>query len=113
MSNIDLSEISSELVRSALLETIKTMTKSMDHQIEIISISKIVSSYANGILYRVSFTTKVETNSLTSSLVLKVSPQNSTSRAILFSRLIYLREIFIYDEVCDRILYQEYKISNV
>lgn len=111
MSNIELSEIPSELVRSALHETIQSLTNSANDRIEITSISEIVAYNASAIIYRVSFTTKDESSSPTSSLILKVSPQNLTRRALLYSRPCFLRDIFIHDEVCKQI-YLCLKIEN-
>lgn len=78
MSNVELSEIPSELVRLALHETIKNLTKSSNDQIKIESISKTKSNNLSGIVYRVTFTTKSQINGPSSSLILKVSPQKLT-----------------------------------
>lgn len=99
MSNIELSEIPSELVRTALHETIKNLTNSVNDQIKIRSISEIVAYNASGNIYRISFTTKDESNDSTSSLILKVTPQNLARRILLYTRPCFLREIFIHDEV--------------
>lgn len=101
MSNIELFEISSELVQSALRETIKTLTKSTIDQIKITTISSINSDNPSCNIYRISFSTNGEskTSTSSSSLILKVTAQNLTRRFLSHARPCFLREIFIYDEV--------------
>lgn len=99
MPNVELYAIPSELVRSAVHETIQTLTNSKDDQIKITSISEIVAYNASGNVYRVSFTTNGDANSSPSSLILKVSPQNMARRSLLYTRPCFLREMFIHDEV--------------
>lgn len=99
MSNIELSDISSELVRSALRETIETLTNSTNDRVKIVS--KIITDNGAAIVCRISFTTTHEDNNSTSSssLILKVTPQNSTRRMLMSTRASFLREIFMYVEV--------------
>ena len=98
MSHTELSEISSELVRSALDETIKTLTKSSNDGLAITS--EIILNNATTIVYRIHFTPTNDTNDSPSSLILKVAPQNLARRALTFAGPRFLREIFLYDEVC-------------
>lgn len=107
MAAIELFEIESELVRSALRETIKTLAKWENDQVEITSISKIVSNNVSGIVFRVSFASKSETTSSTSSLILKAAPQNSARRTLMLSREMALREIFIHNEVLQSITFSK------
>lgn len=100
MSSIEFSEISNELIRSEVHEAIKTLTKSADDQIKITSVSKINSDNPSCNIYRISFTTNAEANAPTSSsLILKMAPENLTRRFLSYTRPCLLREIFSYDEV--------------
>lgn len=99
MSTTEFTEIATELVESVLHETIKALAKFDDDQNKITSISKIISNNVCGIVFRVCYETNCETSDSTSSLILKLSPRNVTRRTLMLSREIFLREIFIHDEV--------------
>lgn len=105
MSNIELSEISSELVRLALYETIKSLaTNSTSDRVKITSVSsKVITDSAASIVCCITFTTTHETNRSTSSssLILKASIQNLKRRMLTCSRQCFVREIFVYTEVCN------------
>lgn len=113
MSNFELSEIPSELVRLALRETIENLTlNSTRDRVKITSVSsKVITDSGAGIVCCISFTTTHETNrstSSSSSLILKVSSQNLTRRMFMLSRQCFVREIFVYTEVCNH-----FSIQNV
>lgn len=101
MFKTELTDISSELIRSVLHETIENELESKNFLTKISSASKSGSSNFIGIVYRVVFK-KVEESKNDddeSSLILKVSPQNEARRSQFQTRECFLREIFIYDQV--------------
>lgn len=107
MSNIELSDISGELVRSALHETIRTLTNSTSDRVKIVS--KVITDNGSAIVCRVSFTTAHESKGSPASLILKVSSRNVARRMLMFTRQCFLREIFMYDEVCNQSKYNLYQ----
>lgn len=100
MSNSELSEIASELVQTTLRDAIKTLAKtSSNDRIEITSVSPIKGDNPSCNIYRIAFTINDESNTSTSSLIIKVAPQNLVRRTLTYSRPCFLREIFMHDEV--------------
>lgn len=97
MVQLDLSEIPSDVIRSALYETIENKVKSKNYQINMSSASKVGETNFIGIVYRVSF--KKEGDENDNKLILKVAPQNSARRIQFHSRPLFLREIRMYNEV--------------
>lgn len=93
----DLSEIPSEIVRTALCETIEAKLKSKNYQITISSASQAGESNFIGIVYRVSFGKDGENKY--EKLILKIAPQNVDRREQFNSRLLFLQEINAYNEV--------------
>lgn len=95
----NLSELPTEVIRSALCETVKNYLKSENYNINVGSASQAGENNFIGIVYRVSFNKEDEASTKSSKLILKVAPQNAARRAQFFSRALFLREIYLYDEV--------------
>lgn len=100
MSNSELSDISSKLIRSLLCETIENELKTEKYQINVTSASEAGASNFMGIVHRVSFKRTNENADDSSSLIIKISPQHLERRIQFHSRELFLREIFLYDVVC-------------
>lgn len=100
MVESDLSEIPSEVIRAALVETIENKLKSKNCQINVSSASQAGANNFIGVVYRVSFNKEGEESSEHPlKLILKVAPQNEARRSEFFSRPCFLREIHMYNEV--------------
>lgn len=97
MVECDLSELPTEEIRSALRDTIEKKLKSKKYKISVTSASPAGSNNFVGIVYRISFSKDDENNQ--TKLILKVAPQNVARRDQFFSRDLFLREIFLYEEV--------------
>lgn len=99
MFESELSNISSELIRSALFDTIENELKSKNCKIKVESASQYGTTNLVGVIYRVFFRegdgAENEQSSLCS-LILKVTPKNC---AQFNSRPSFLREIYMFDEV--------------
>lgn len=91
----DLSEISSEIIRAALVETIENHLKTNKFEVNVSSASKVGENNFTGIIYRVSFSNDKKT----SQLILKVAPQSIIRRTQFLARPAFVREIFTYDTV--------------
>ncbi|XP_031627329.1 uncharacterized protein LOC116343426 [Contarinia nasturtii] len=102
MVESELSEISSELIRTTVRETVENELKSNNYKINVSSASQSGDNNFIGVVYRVSFCKekKIENgvNSI-SKLILKVAPQNVARREQFMSRPCFLREIYLYNEV--------------
>lgn len=98
-----MSAIFSEVIRSALFDTIANQSKSKNVKIDVCSASTVGADNFTGIVYRVSFrkAEEVENEHMESSsnLILKVAPQNLARRSQFSVRPAFLREIFTYDKV--------------
>lgn len=101
MVEMDLSEISSEVIRSILKNTVEKQLNSTDYKINLSSASQAGDNNFIGIVYRVSFnkTNDIEDGKFPSKLILKVAPENVFRRAQFFSRASFLREIYMYEKV--------------
>lgn len=120
MAQIDLSEISSEIIRKTLFETIENKLNSKNYQIDLSLASKAGENNFIGIIYRVAFYEKEESSkegektendtnvgekkkngevSSPSKLILKVAPQNEARRAQFYASPAFAREIYTYDKV--------------
>lgn len=99
MTESNLSELPSDVIRSALCETVENHLKSKKYKIHVGSASQAGENNFIGIVYRVSFSKQDEPTSKPSKLILKVAPQNAARRAQFQSRSLFLREIYMYDEV--------------
>lgn len=106
----DLSIISSDVIKIKLEEFFVKRFKCDDVKITVESGSKHGDNFI-GIVYRVTGERNKQCNSLSNvnqdnepgklSIILKVAPANKMRREKFFSRVCFLREIFVYDEVCD------------
>lgn len=94
----NLSEISSDTIRSILLETIENQIKSSNVKVNVSSASQAGDNNFIGIVYRVSFNSDDDTDN-EKKLILKVAPQNVARRTQFFSRPCFLREIYMYETV--------------
>lgn len=99
MSESELSDISSDLIRSKLCETIESITKTKNYTIKVESASKAGTNNFIGIVYRVYFNKNGEATDEPGSLILKTAPQNIARRDSFHSRTCFVREIFMYNEV--------------
>lgn len=107
MAQIDLSEISCEIIRKTLFETIENKLNSKNYQIDLSLASKAGENNFIGIIYRVAFYEKDESSkegektevSSPSKLILKVAPQNEARRAQFYASPAFAREIYTYDKV--------------
>lgn len=105
MVDSDLSEISSESVRSVLIETIENQLKTKDFEYTLNSAAKGGDNFI-GIVQRVTYNRTAENGQSDdeinrSKLILKTAPTNEARREAFFSRICFLREIYLYDEVSD------------
>lgn len=101
-------EIPSELVRSALFELIERHLKSKKYQIVLSAATKADDLNFTGIIYRVWFNKEEEAtaeNSIASSIILKVAPQNLARRTQFTIRPAFMREIYVYDNVMKHFFY--------
>lgn len=98
MTDSALAEIPSDLIRSAVLETIEHQLNSKDFRIEVTSASKAGENNFIGIIYRISFTQLNDKNS-TKNVILKIAPQNVLRRSQFVVRPAFVREIYTYEKV--------------
>lgn len=99
---LELSEIStSKLIHSVLHKTIKNEIQSDNYKITLKSASQAGDSNFVGIVHRVYFEKEDENDNdrNSSSLILKVTPQNAARRIQFCSRSSFLREIYLYEKV--------------
>lgn len=97
-----LSEISSHMVRKAVLETIEGLLKSKNCKINVTSASKAGENNFIGIIYRISFSKLSEDGNEVGpaqNLILKVAPQNLLRRSQFVVRPAFVREIYSYEKV--------------
>lgn len=102
LNMLEPSEIStSELIHSVLHKTIKNEIQSDNYKITLKSASQAGDSNFIGMVYRVYFEKEDENDNdrNSSSLILKVTPQNAARRNQFCSRSSFLREIYLYDKV--------------
>lgn len=102
VDSVALSEISSHLVRKALLETIENLLGSENFKINISSASKAGENNFSGIIHRVTVNELDEDgneNSPATNLILKVAPQNLLRRSQFVVRPAFVREIYSYEKV--------------
>lgn len=97
MSESDLAEIPSDLIRVALCEIVEEKLKSKNYKIDITSASKAGESNFIGIVHRVSFGKTGENEQ--EKMILKVAPQHLARRQQFNSRPLFLQEIAAYNEV--------------
>lgn len=90
-------EISSDLIKSALNDLVEEKLKTKEFEIKVDAGSKEGDNFI-GVVYRVTYWRKAKPNEQ-SRLILKVSPQSQARRERFFSRPSFLREMFLYGEV--------------
>lgn len=97
----DFSDSLSEIVRSAVIETINEQFKSKHYQIDVSSATKKGDYNFTGIIYRISIKHESENGDpkVPSSLILKSAPQNDARRVTFSARAAFTREIYTYDKV--------------
>lgn len=100
MSSSNLSTISSEIIRSAIHTFIETELKSKDFVVEIESASKEGSDNFIGTISRINFEKDGESDNGKRSLIIKIAPDDVERRAHFHVRPCFIREIFLYEEVC-------------
>ncbi|KAG4080121.1 hypothetical protein HA402_008192 [Bradysia odoriphaga] len=108
-----LSKITTEIIRSALLETVEANLQSKPHQIDINCVSECGENNFIGIIHRVSFSKEKTTENgleTAENLILKIAPQNVTCRYMFNSRQLFLREIHMYDTVLPQL--HQFEISK-
>lgn len=95
------SKIPSEIIRSALHETIENRLNLKKYEIEVNLASTAGENNFVGVVYRVSLKEDEHGNGnkQIQKLILKVAPQNIARREKWFARLGFLREIYMYDKV--------------
>lgn len=103
MVESNLSEISSESVRSILNETIEKRLKTKNFEINVNAATKQGDNFI-GIVQRVTFNKIADSKDQNgdnhkSLLILKTAPTNLARREGFFSRPCFLREIYLYNEV--------------
>lgn len=99
---LDLAEIPSEVVRSMLLDVIEEQLKTKHFQIKLNSATKEGDHNFTGIIYRISSERDdKEGNGITttSTIILKIAPQNLARRTQFNCRPAFSREIYTYDKV--------------
>lgn len=111
MADSTLSTIPSELIRSELFKVVEDILKTKNYTVNVCAGSKEGENNFLGIVYRVTFANKDEKAAKPSKLILKVAPQNEARRALFKSRLLCLREIYMYD-VVSKIENQNFTRSN-
>lgn len=97
-----LSEISSHLVRKALIETIQELLQTKNFKINVTSASKAGENNFIGIIHRISISKLDEEgneNGSATNLILKVAPQNLLRRSQFVVRPAFVREIYSYEKV--------------
>lgn len=101
MTNSELLEIESGIIRDALRETVENQLKSKNCKINVSSASQAGANNFIGIVYRVSFCRddEDENGAKTSKLILKVAPQSAARRAKFSARTPFLQEIYMYNKV--------------
>lgn len=102
MSECDMSEIPSAVIRSALHESVVKKLKSKKYRIDISSASHAGANNFMGSIYRVSFSKEddnEEEQNPIHKMIVKVSPQQLARREQFFSRASFLREIYMYEKV--------------
>lgn len=96
----DLAKIPSELVRSAVSETIEEQLHSKNYEIKVSLATKATDYNFTGVIYRVNFCTENGAKQqVESSLILKAAPQHLARRKQFNARPCFVREIYVYDKV--------------
>lgn len=104
MAEMDLSELPSDVIRTAVCETIEKKLETKKYAISIRSASKEGENNFIGVVYRVSFSKDDGTDDEKYNLILKVAPQHPIRRSEFRSRFCFLREIYMYNEVNNKMM---------
>lgn len=104
MAEMDLSELPSDLIRETVCETIENKLKTKNYSAKIDSASKAGEHNFIGVVYRVSFNKNDGKNEEQYKLILKVAPQHPIRRSEFRSRCFFLREIYMYNEVNNKMM---------
>lgn len=107
--NMSESEFSSELIRAMLYKSIQNDIKSENFNVKVESASKAETDKFAYNVYRIFFERGNEDETGNSSLILKIAPQNISSRTQFHSRSYFLGEIYMYDKVSERTINQNNK----
>lgn len=102
MLELGMSEISSDLIRSALCETIEKKLNSKKYTVVLKSAAQAGEGNFIAEMYRVEFSDEDESRNekkSSSKLILKFAPQNVKRRERFQARSLFLREIYMYNEV--------------
>lgn len=97
-----LSDLPSDIIRSALHEAVENVLNSTKYSISISSASKAGENNFMGEVFRASFHEDDESEDRKRTihkLIFKISPQLDSRRTQFNSRPLFLREIFMYDKV--------------
>lgn len=97
MSDLDLSELPNDVIRAVTCETVQNQLKTRKYRMDISSASKAGENNFLGVVYRLSFSR--EDGTCSNFLILKVAPQDYQLRVQFLSRAMFLREIYLYEEV--------------
>lgn len=100
----DVSELSSEVIQSALFETAEQELKTKNYRIVISSASKAGTNNFMGTVYRATCIEKNETSNELK-MIVKVAPQQSARREQFLARTSFLQEIYTYGTVSQKILW--------
>lgn len=105
MDTSNLSVIPSEVIRNVLCETIEEQLKSKSFKVTVNSASKVGENNFLGIVYRILFKNNdpLDSKYQKSSLIAKIAPQNVAKRDYLFSEVVFLQEMYMYEEVNESI----------
>lgn len=121
MVKSDLSDLPSEVTRSAVFETVEDQLKSKNFIIRVSSASEAGENNFTGVVHRISFSEKGADEgdngkSLVHKLILKVATQDLILRNRRFTRPSFLREAYMYEKVSSRrhcflwVMYKTYYI---
>lgn len=104
MAETEACEITSEVILSALHETVEKKLNSKKFKIDISSASQAGAANFIGIVYRAKFYKEDENQNEkhpVQKMIVKVAPTNTVRRELFLSRTAFLREIHMYDNVSD------------
>lgn len=97
MVGTDTPDVLSAVIRSELDEIIEKKLESKNYEISVSSAATAGESNFIGLVYRVSFNKVGEDKQ--EKIILKITPQQETRRSQFRSRMIFLQEINVYNEV--------------
>ncbi|KAJ6648229.1 hypothetical protein Bhyg_03456, partial [Pseudolycoriella hygida] len=108
---MDLSEIQNENIRKVICETIENDLQSNKFKVVVSTASEEGENNFCGSVYRISYNKSDESdNSSSLSMIVKVTAQNEARRALLRSRTLFLKEIFIYNKVLP--VFRQFELSK-